>query len=63
MKSTIRTFALATSLIAITLSMMATNAAALTRKAGDRPVEVHDHLSRRPRVFQQHGHQKSSPCC
>ena len=39
MKSSIRTFALATSVIAITLSTMPTNAAALTRKAGDRPME------------------------
>ncbi len=39
MKSTIRTFALAASVIAITLSMTATNAAALTRKAGGSPVK------------------------
>ncbi|MFY9748012.1 MAG: hypothetical protein WA891_05310 [Acidobacteriaceae bacterium] len=34
MKSSIRNFALATSLVAITLSAMPTNAAAVTRKAG-----------------------------
>lgn len=39
MKSSIRNFALAASLIAITLSATATNAAALTRKAGGAPLK------------------------
>jgi hypothetical protein len=39
MKSSIRTFALATSLLAITLSAMPNNAAALMRASGDKPVK------------------------
>jgi hypothetical protein len=39
MKSSIRNFAFATSLIAITLSAMPRNAAALMRASGDKPVK------------------------
>jgi hypothetical protein len=39
MKSSIRNFAFATSLVAITLSGMPRNAAALMRASGDKPVK------------------------
>jgi len=41
MKSSIRNFAFRTSLVAITLSGMPRNAAALMRASGDKPVKIH----------------------
>jgi len=61
MKSSIRNFAFATSLVAITLSGMPRNAAASDARVWDKPVKYNVHLNRGVLLVRRHDHEDRCP--